>query len=456
MGSNTYTEEEFKKVLKTVFTEKKRVKELQKKLEERGVQKKFGAKLSQMHNQSLSEEMAKLQERHAEKELECQQLSEKLDKVRPALKRLVEDLKQAREEVEILKTPQGNAFVQEVEAQLAKVEAREKQESARFEAERSKLVERLAEELSQIQRQTEVIKELREQVSHYTNLQHKFEEEAAQKHQIEQRLWQVEEQLGEAHKQLQASDVGSVRAEYEQKFKEEQERHEALVAHLNQEILAARAERDKAKGEYSDLTEQFHEALDEKERGLEKSYAKMRELSSRHAEMVEELEKLSQDVEARKEKYVRLEKELAVVQNCEQAAKLKCQEHDAEMRQAQAHLAKKVKEATILRDMAERQKEQLAELQGTVNTQKNELERLTSSLNLQQQHEQKMAEMAKERNQAAEALAKEWQDKFLALQQQTQEERTELAALQKIRDEYDQMALTVANLKNILGKGEET
>ncbi len=86
---------------------------------------------------------------------------------------------------------------------------------------------------------------------------------------------------------------------------------------------------------------------------------------------------------------------------------------------------------------------------------KNEIERMQNNLNLQQMHEEKLQLMAKERAQSAETLAKEWQEKFLALQQDWQEKKDQLIQLQKMQEDYDQMAATVSSLKNILGKREE-
>jgi len=114
-----------------------------------------------------------------------------------------------------------------------------------------------------------------------------------------------------------------------------------------------------------------------------------------------------------------------------------------------------VKETTILRDLAERQVGQIAESQGTLSKQKNELERMQNTLNLQQLHEEKLQQMAKERAQAAETLTKEWQEKYLCIQQEWQENKAQLIELQKRREDYDQMAATVSNLKSILGKSEE-
>ncbi len=552
MGSNTYTEEEFKKVLKTLFAEKKRVKDLQ---------KKFQSKLTNIHHHSIADEHAALKTAYVTKEHAFRELKEKFEKVRPALKKLVEDLKSARAEIEILKTEEKVSHDEElqkelevaraqigaledekqrlvekevgelhvVREQILKLEeelnserelrsalekekhtfdssieelkkalverggaleqarANEQKESHRFEAERSRLVERLAEGLSQVQRLTEMIKDLREENSalhreyeggedklkayehkilDLKEKQHALLEVSSENSELKRKLanseeefererkafslqaqeWEVQSkqaqemsrELKEVRAQLQETDLASVREEYEGKLLEHEKRAqkaldemgaahesamsahsketESLIAHLNAHIAEARAERDHSKSEYAALTEQFHQTLEEKEKLLEKSYTKMRELSSRHGEMVEEMEKLSGQLEEKKHQFIRLEKEFGLAQNSVQNAQLENDERESEIRKAQQHLAKKVREATILRDLTEQQTEQIAELQ---------------------------------------TLDKEWQEKYLALQHDWQEKKMQLQELQKTQENYDQMAATVSSLKNILGKGEE-
>jgi len=477
LTKNTYTEDEFKKVLKTLFSEKKRVRELQKKLGEKGVHKKFQSKLTDIHKASIDEEFATLENAYVEKERECADLRGKMEKVRPALRKLVDDLKAARSEIEMLKkekpandaalkgnledanervaalekeiarltsvedeaiTIRGqllelgekldsleeekkgfdasldalNKGLEEKDAELERAKGNEQKEVHRFEAERSRLVERLAEVLSQVQLQAEIIKDLRDEMSalhrecegdedklkryedqivelkdQQKELVQATTENTALKQQLEKiedeinrerqsfslhaqeweergkHLYDVTAQLEKAEAQLQESDLGAVREEYETKLLENEKQAqqlldemtaahdaalqqkskdgESIIAHLNDQIAEARAERDQAKGGYTTLTEQFHQTLEEKERVLEGSYSKMRELSSRHAEMVEEMEKLSQKLEEKQEHFSRLEKELASALNGMQNAKLRCEERDAEIRRAQQHLAKK-------------------------------------------------------------------------------------------------------------------
>ncbi len=69
----------------------------------KGLHKKFQTHLSDIHRISIAEEYAKLKNAYHEKEKECETLHGHLEKVKPALKKLVTDLKESREEVELLK-----------------------------------------------------------------------------------------------------------------------------------------------------------------------------------------------------------------------------------------------------------------------------------------------------------------------------------------------------------------
>jgi len=195
---HSHSEEEFKQVLKNLFAEKKRVKELEKQLEEKSVQKKFQTKLTDIHKLSLTEEYAKLKAAYYEKEKESEHYKSQFEKVRPALKKLVDDLKEAHSTITSLKEQlecvalecaalqksripleeelkvtrqrvnllegQKEVFDQKVQ-ELERTKMEEKNERHRLESERGGLVEKLADAFSQMQRQSEMIKDLRFELS---------------------------------------------------------------------------------------------------------------------------------------------------------------------------------------------------------------------------------------------------------------------------------------------------
>ncbi|NGX61666.1 MAG: Chromosome partition protein Smc [Chlamydiae bacterium] len=128
LESSTYTEEEFKKILKTLFAEKKRVKELQKQLQQKGVQKKFQTHLSDIQKLSYPDEIAHLNTSFLEKEKEVKTLRKQLEKVRPALRKLIDDLKEAREYIHDLESGKEAAKSQTWEESLAEYAATQKEQ----------------------------------------------------------------------------------------------------------------------------------------------------------------------------------------------------------------------------------------------------------------------------------------------------------------------------------------
>lgn len=178
MKTNIDTEEAFKKLLKSLFAEKKRVKEEQK---TPSVKEKIELKA---HPPSFSQQA------------EVESYKNQLTKAKSALNKLVEDLKQAREEIEtlhaehkkakaligqleeekeqtkdlqgeVVRLEEGLAIERAEKKQLKhtlKAKEQEWQEMGRMKGERMHLVERLAECLSQMQRQTEIIKDLQDKL----------------------------------------------------------------------------------------------------------------------------------------------------------------------------------------------------------------------------------------------------------------------------------------------------
>lgn len=476
MTPNTYTEEEFKQVLKNLFAEKKRVKELQKQLEERGIQKKFQAKLADIHKFSLAEEYAKLKSAYADREQESAHYKKQFEKVRPALRRLVDELKAAQREIERFKTQEApkdefkellekaTVKIRELEQEKLKVSQEaeaalqaerkhtllleeEKEELRKktelLEVERMHLVDRLAESVGQLQRQTERIEELQE------NLLLSEEREKTALEEVKQAKFE----LAQTTFTFTQSHQG---AEYELSLlKAEKEALEARIGKLEVEAEEARVAKTPVLCEHGDLQSDL-ESLQEKftalmaqkeaahEENLERGYEKMRELSTKLGEERQQREQVERKCEEN-------EKQILSIQTTLKNTKLLCEERDAEIRKAQQHLAKKVKETTILHDLVERQKNQLLELQGVVERQKNDLEKIENTLQVQRQHEEKLQTLAKERTQAAEDLTKEWQEKYLSLQQDWQEKKGQLLEFQKMRKTYDQMATTFSSLKHILG-----
>ncbi len=84
-------------------------------------------------------------------------------------------------------------------------------------------------------------------------------------------------------------------------------------------------------------------------RVLKKGYQKMRELSQKHFLITEQHQRLQIQIDEKNERLSKTEKELRSLEISLQNVKLQCENRGREIRKAQQHLAKKVKETTILR-----------------------------------------------------------------------------------------------------------
>lgn len=387
MAEQTYTEAEFKQLLKNLFAEKKRVRQLQ---------RKFQTKLSTAH---ASDYYSKFKEAYAAKEKECTLLYERLAKVRPVIKKLLSERKD----------------VGQLENTLQK-------ETARFESEKAKFVEKLAESVSQSQRQGEIVKDLHEEISNLRSEASKLKEklddalrDLEDKQELEQQLYLLQEekqkfqeeeetlleQIKQMQEQLDESDIAPIRQEFDEKF--------------------------------SALNLKFEEAVKGKER-----------LGQENRELLEEKESLKKQLKEKLEAESIWEQEKYKLQSALQTSRLQVEESTAELRQAQQHLAKKVKEATLLRDLSERLKVQHSEQEEIVQKLKAEMDRLQNQLNLQKRHEEKL-----------ELMVDEWQEKSRELQDQLQNNRDEILELQKVKKQYDQMSNKFSDLKSFLGKNLE-
>jgi len=158
----TYSEEEFKILLKNLFTEKYRVHELQRKL--------------------IDQEQGEIQPLPPDSSLENKELKERFEKIKPALQQLVAELKSAKETIEQLQREKEET-VEEKKRQeklLMTLEnekkgyqnwreeqekrGRDVEEKKGFEEERQNLIERLSDTLTQLQRQNDINKDLREEI----------------------------------------------------------------------------------------------------------------------------------------------------------------------------------------------------------------------------------------------------------------------------------------------------
>ncbi len=466
-----YTDDELKKVLKTLMAVRKQ--DIEEMSSGKTSQKKFLSKLMGLKPSSDSDSE------------EAQKLKGQLERVRPAFKKLTDDLKQAHEEIERLKqtasapsvieqkleellekeenekitlqerlketlemvallqhekqsfehqaqdilhlkeqhTESVERFRQEKtmvenalrdkELELEKRSGLDEQVVRRFEEERLQLVEKLAESLGQLQKQTETIQDLQEEVK---GVRREAEEQG-------ERRQNAEEQLGAVHRQKEEL---LLRVQWAQ----EELNHERQTVAASQKRLE--------KNEWVIDQEELEERLKQQEADLAHSheelvsryYGKMRDLSARHANLLEEKLRIEKLLEETLQKMGKAQAESAILKGATHLLKKQCRERDAEIRKAQQHLAKKIKECTLLQDLLERQKIQAGELQKAIGQRQSTIEHLQAQLHLQKAQE----------------------ENYLMIQQEYHVLKVEHAELQKIQQEHEKLSSQMVSLKHFFSK----
>lgn len=127
------------------------------------------------------------------------------------------------------------------------------------------------------------------------------------------------------------------------------------------------------------------------------------------------------------------------------------EEREGQIKIAQQHLAKKVKDHTILCETAEAQRNQLNELRNNWGNAHAKITELRQALEVQQQQEQKLREILNENIKISESQIRESEEKYLKLYQKWVETDGLYKELKKVEEKHIQLQALFANLGNVLG-----
>src|SRR5262249_213587 len=127
-------------------------------------------------------------------------------------------------------------------------------------------------------------------------------------------------------------------------------------------------------------------------------------------------------------------------------------ELEGEVRKAQQHLAKKVKELTLLEDKQEHQNHIHAELQKNIAQSNVRIAELQTALDLQIQQQKRLEEQLQESLKAAETQQNKWEQKFFALYEKWQAGDVRIKELEKLEEKHKQLQSLLSNLGSIMGE----
>gem|GEM_PF-5534799 len=126
------------------------------------------------------------------------------------------------------------------------------------------------------------------------------------------------------------------------------------------------------------------------------------------------------------------------------------EELDARFKTAQQHLAKKVRDNTLIAEKCDEQLTTIADLQKALNQSREKQQEVQNNLDVEQQHQRRLQEQLQELLRSSESQASRWEEKYLAMHEKWQEAESKVRDLQSIEKRYQQLQTLLGNLGQAL------
>lgn len=206
-------------------------------------------------------------------------------------------------------------------------------------------------------------------------------------------------------------------------------------------------QRNHLQDKYDQLREEWEQVTKKLEEVLESQNLTQVELQQ-HRDLVNE-QRLS--LEEKDHRLFNLNEEREVLLgHVEQLRKL-LDDSESRLKVAQQHLAKKVKESSIMTEKMNDQQMQLAEQQQHFETSKGQVHHLQASLELYQRQELKLQEQLHDALKSAESQVSKWEEKYFKMHDRWQEAEKRVRDLLKFEEKYQQMQSLLSNLGVFMG-----
>lgn len=127
------------------------------------------------------------------------------------------------------------------------------------------------------------------------------------------------------------------------------------------------------------------------------------------------------------------------------------EESETRLKVAQQHLAKKVKESSLLSEKVEEQQANLSEISQNIEQYKTQIAQLQASLDLYQRQEKRLQEQLHDALKGNENQVTKWEEKYFRMYDKWQESENKIRELKKFEDKHHQMQALLANLGNFMG-----
>lgn len=279
-------------------------------------------------------------------------------------------------------------------------------------------------------------------------------EKISLEHHLKQLQLQLEHQssnLAAFHEQLKEVDQTKKELETtlksnEKRLKEKQNQYELLETQI-EEWKAFKSEKERAddryeqlKDEFVQLSERLEEALDGRLKA-ESEMHDLQELANRQelltqeqahqlSDLIQEKEHLSRDLEQLRHFF---------------------DESEARLKVAQQHLAKKVKEATLLTHKVDEQQNDLTTHQQIIESLKIQIGQSQTNIDLYQKQEKRLQEQLHEALKSTESQVAKWEEKYFRMYDKWQESEGRIRELKKFEEKHLQMQNLLSNLGTFMG-----
>lgn len=383
---------------------------------------------------ALRNQLVSLKEMLQEASLKDQQLNEELEATKQKqsqLERVIQFLRQRAEEAQLENHELSKEFqnsqnlTKELHAKLDEADLREKTLQEQLDEQLNR-VEKLKEQESAFQYQVD---ELNDKLVKW---QDKLLIQEKEKQSLESCLKEQKELVASSKNELELFKQTAEKAA--QKAKEEHVRHEE--AHFKK-------------------IEEFEKALSDSRiaQGQEIEEWKKRLLdSSKEAEVVKQaFVKKQEEVEILKLETERLTKTKGDLEERLAQAGSVCDESEAKLKVAQQHLAKKVRETTLLSEKNEEYRLQQLDLQSALENAKAKLIELQSNLELEATHQKRLQEQYQESLKTFEAQALKWEEKYFYMHERWQDAENKLRDLRRQEDHYLKLQNVLNQLASFMG-----
>lgn len=163
-----------------------------------------------------------------------------------------------------------------------------------------------------------------------------------------------------------------------------------------------------------------------------------------HSQQEHKIEQLNADLSALHQDKQKLEEALNNI-------KSSYEEREQSIKTAQQHLAKKLKEVSVLSEKNEEQRTLIAELQLSLADCQSRLNSTQNTLELQLQHEKRLHEQTHENLKTAETQVKKWEDKYFQLQDKYQDLEKQNRELKILEEKQNQAQALLNSLGMVMG-----